>query len=897
MTPQRTCAHCGAALPAHAAVCSFCATADPLTRGRAPALAATEMGAASDAPSMPAAQLFPGSLFGPYRLGRLLGRGGMGEVHEAEHVLDGRAVAIKLLHERLATTRDRARFLREGQLAAALSHPNSVYVFGSDEINGVPVITMELLPGGTLKDRVEDHGPMDTRSAVDAMLHVIDGLDAAQALGILHRDVKPSNCFVDLDGTVKIGDFGLSISTARRWENTLTEAGTIQGTPQYAAPEQLRGDPLDVRADIYAVGATLYYLLTSRPPFEAPSLPALIARVMSDPPPRARDAATSVPEDLDRIIAACLAKAPEGRPASYPALRDALRPLSSEMPVLASLPLRAAAGALDQVAILPVTGPVALGVHQGSVAMQAGVFAVQVLYFAVLEGVWGRSAGKRIVGLQVVRRSGTMRVGVGRAACRATLYTSAWHAWPLTVLLLEQTSGGRYSSIGAGLGLLLSVALLAGLFGLARPRTGSAAAHDVLSGTRVIERRRTTEDDLNITPLPEQPIAPRRSFGPYQAIGTLGRVADTDLLVGYDAVLHRRVWIREVPVDTPAVSPARRRLGRPGRLRWLSGRRDGEGGWDAFEARDGAPLHLVARTPPPWPAVKGWLLTLATEIQYGLAGGTMPALSTDRVWLTAGRGATLLDFDNEAPLGAAGSGDSRSAQRFLFETAHLALTGAPASAERRVDRPLPLPARDLLTRLADGGFEDFGDAHAAIRQLTDRPDGVSRRRRAASCLVSTLVWALLASGVTLTLALFDQIAGRVPVPSAIGQPPLLSVMSADVFGLVPRFMAALVTVCLLSAAGAFLTRGGVSLHLWGIAVTDLTGRHISRLHALWRAVVAASPLLGAAAVVLGAPLSGAYGVSVAAAGVGLWLCGVVYAVAVPDRGIQDRIAGTWLVPR
>lgn len=205
MTTQRTCAHCGAALPVEAAPCPFCTTAQPPPIASAPSLATTEVGTEGEAAPIPAAHLFPGAMFGPYRIGRLLGRGGMGEVHEADHRVDGRAVAIKLIHHRLTTPTDRFRFLREGQLAAAISHPNSVYVFGSDEINGVPVITMELLPGGTLKDRVENHGPMDARHAVDAMLHVVCGLEAAQALGILHRDVKPSNCFVDLDGMVKIG--------------------------------------------------------------------------------------------------------------------------------------------------------------------------------------------------------------------------------------------------------------------------------------------------------------------------------------------------------------------------------------------------------------------------------------------------------------------------------------------------------------------------------------------------------------------------------------------------------------------------------------------------------------------------------------------------------------------
>ena len=816
----------------------------------------------------------------------------MGEVHEAEHVMDGRAVAVKILHQRLATPTDRARFLREGQLAAAISHPNSVYVFGSDEIDDVPVITMELLPGGTLKDRVEEDGPMGTHEAVDAMLQVIGGLEAAQAVGILHRDVKPSNCFIDLDGTVKIGDFGLSISTAPRSDLTLTQPGVIQGTPQYAAPEQLRGDSLDVRADIYAVGATLYYLLTSRPPFAATSLPALIARVMSDPPPSVRGAAPHVPERLDQIIAACLAKAPAARPAIYAALRQSLRPFSSEVPASAPLPLRTAAGVLDQIALLPVTGPIPLGAHQASVTAQAGVFAAQILYFTVLEGVWGMSAGKRIVRLQVVGRSGDMRVGLARAACRAALYTAAWHALPFTVLLFEETS-----SSAAGLGFVLSGLLLATLFGPARYRNGFAAVHDVLSGTRVIERRHPAEDGPTITARQHAPVPGRHSFGPYDTIGTLGTVAGIHLLVGYDAALRRNVWINEVPSHTPAVSPERRRLARPARLRWLSGRRGGEVGWDAYEARDGAPLHQVASTPQPWSAVKRWLITLAAELQQGVADHTLPPLSTDRVWLPVRGGATLLDFEDWSPRVVSASADTRSAQRFLFDTAALALTGAPATSRSGISQPLPLPVRDLLLRLAAAGFDTIDAAYAAVGALAHGPDTVSRRRRAASCLVPTVLSLFLASSLTLTLALFDQMAGRVPGPTAVGPPPQLSLMSLDFFGLVPRFMAALAVICLLSAAGAFVTRGGVSLHGWGMAVVNRTGLRISRPRALWRSLLAGSPLLLAAGVIQGTALSESYDALGAVAGLGLWICGLVYALAVPERGIQDHVAGTWLVPR
>src|SRR5262249_35714876 len=148
----------------------------------------------------------PGEDFGGYRILRLLGQGGMGEVYEAEQLATGRRVALKVMNQALASEQDRKRFLREGRLPAGIRHPNVVYIYGSDEIGGSPVIAMELVASGTLKDRIKS-GPMPPTEAVDAALQIIAGLEAAQSTGVLHRDIKPANCFVSADGTLKIGDF------------------------------------------------------------------------------------------------------------------------------------------------------------------------------------------------------------------------------------------------------------------------------------------------------------------------------------------------------------------------------------------------------------------------------------------------------------------------------------------------------------------------------------------------------------------------------------------------------------------------------------------------------------------------------------------------------------------
>ena len=269
------------------------------------------MAGASAAPV--AARPLVGRRLGPYVVRSVLGVGGMGEVYEAEHLDTHRRVALKVLNHTLGTEADRLRFLREGQLAASINHPNSLCIFGTEEIDGRLAISMEIANGGTLKDVVHAGGPMPVAAAVDAILQVINGLEAAAAAGVLHREIKPSNCFVDGDGGVKIGDFGLSIATAGQGETQLTVPGTLLCTPAFAPPEQIRGGTLDVRSDIYSTGATLYYVLTGQPPFAGDGVVQLVADVLerdADSPTRLTP---DLPHGLATIVQRCLAKDPAAR--------------------------------------------------------------------------------------------------------------------------------------------------------------------------------------------------------------------------------------------------------------------------------------------------------------------------------------------------------------------------------------------------------------------------------------------------------------------------------------------------------------------------------------------------------------------------------------------------------
>jgi serine/threonine protein kinase len=380
-----------------------------------------------------ASRLAPGQRFGPYRIERLLGRGGMGEVYEAEHLEHGRRIALKVLSSWLSDAIDRERFLQEGQLAAAVNHPHVVYIYGSEDIAGMPAIAMELLPSGTLKERVEKEGPLAPAEAIDAILQVVSGLEAAREAGILHRDVKPSNCFVDVDRRVKIGDFGLAIPALALDVTQRATTATFQGTPQFASPEQLRGERPDMRSDVYAVGATLYYLLTGRSPFEDRDLMALVSRIATELPISPRAVRPEIPSALAAVVLHCLAKSPAQRPTSYRVLTKALEPLSSTVKTPAPLGIRTVAYLFDTffLILLPInilTGTVVLTTPSSVFdARPVVMMLIAASYFAITEGVWGTSLGKALCGFRLVTKSGA-RPGCARALTRALVFFCR-HGW------------------------------------------------------------------------------------------------------------------------------------------------------------------------------------------------------------------------------------------------------------------------------------------------------------------------------------------------------------------------------------------------------------------------------------------------------------------------------------
>ncbi|WP_170201678.1 serine/threonine-protein kinase [Actinocorallia herbida] len=271
-------------------------------------------------------------LGGRYRLESLIGRGGMGQVWRAIDQRLRRAVAVKVLPTEIAVAEGGlARFEREAEATAALQHPGITVVFdiGQDE-DGLTYLVMELLEGEDLRTvlgRYPDGMPVPR--AVELALQLADALATAHAQGIVHRDIKPANLFVLKDGRLKLLDFGIAGLTVEA--TRLTRDGGSLGTPLYMAPEQFRGDPADFRSDLYALGGVLHELLTGRPPFASETgLPGLLYAHLNEPPPRVRSRRPEVPEGLEDLVLALLAKSVDQRPPSAAAVASYLRELPRE---------------------------------------------------------------------------------------------------------------------------------------------------------------------------------------------------------------------------------------------------------------------------------------------------------------------------------------------------------------------------------------------------------------------------------------------------------------------------------------------------------------------------------------------------------------------------------------
>ncbi|MEM9280462.1 MAG: protein kinase [Verrucomicrobiota bacterium] len=945
-----------------------------------------------------------GDTFGGYHIQRELGRGGMGAVFEAEQIETGRRVALKLLNHQLDSPEARARFLREGRLAASINHPNSVYVFGTDEIEGIPIIIMELVAGGNLEDYVKTRGPLPAEEAVDAVLQLISGLEAADAIGILHRDIKPSNCFRDHEGTVKIGDFGLSISSEANADSRVTLDGTVFGTPSFASPEQLRGEELNARSDMYAIGATLYCLLTGHPPFKGKTIAQLVANVLEEAPISLSEARPDLPEELVRVIMRCLQKNPGDRYASYSQLAQALTPFNSDAPTPAPIYLRFSAYLIDAIILAPLGFCIAL------LALGEELFLVQttpksmlvyflltggslflwVLYFGVSESRWGASVGKRICRLRVTE-VGTQPLSPSffKATARATFLTilPAIPVWAYFLIDPQNYIESATTLKGQIVGLVSYLILL--LFFLkARRHNGYASFYDWLTKTRVIRQHiipdraplPDLEGDTGLIDLE----AKNEKVGPFYLLEEFDSPESKDgddssaWVLAYDARLLRKIWIHRLPSGAEPLPSSQRQIARPGRLRWIGGRRSAEENWDSYEAPSGRSLCSLKESgySIQWNQVRQWINDLATELQAAEAENTLPeTLSLDRVWITGDGRAKLLDF--VAP-GAAKLADASEpaddATSFIQQVADLAEAPLPLHASRF--REEKLPSLESPARIA-----------GEIKPLLGKPTLVTRSRRialVAACLVFPLCATVISSvsmrmvvkwnqsqpEIMQLIVLLGARSVEIPDPSSNSKNSestgdFVSIYIASEFrdfvedpeqwnssyaqtmivGSDRRFVEksladhpspskaeinrarkalkpfirsskgmdklfasswlpfVIAATCLILYVGvpailaSLICRGGLAMFTCGVALARARdGKQASRGRAFWRSLVTWTPIY--LAVLLGTSLNEHVSTPAACLLASLALLVLTaISLSLPGRGLQDRIAGTQLVPR
>ncbi|WP_233255920.1 serine/threonine-protein kinase [Falsiroseomonas bella] len=266
----------------------------------------------------------PGGNLGKYELRSTLGRGAMGVVYEGWDPVIARRVAIKTVRlpaeDDTDAQEELARFRREAQAAGRLTHPNIVGVYDYGEDRGVAYIVMEFVDGPTLKSLLDRQERMALPQVVRVMEEVLAGLAFSHARGIVHRDIKPANVMLTSEGQAKLADFGI----ARIESSSMTQAGTVMGTPAYMSPEQFMGQTVDARTDIYSAGVLLYQLLTGERPFEG-GMAAIMHKALNTEAPKPSDLSVTAPPALDAVVARAMAKRPDGRFPNAEAFAVALR--------------------------------------------------------------------------------------------------------------------------------------------------------------------------------------------------------------------------------------------------------------------------------------------------------------------------------------------------------------------------------------------------------------------------------------------------------------------------------------------------------------------------------------------------------------------------------------------
>jgi eukaryotic-like serine/threonine-protein kinase len=678
-----------------------------------------------------------GQTLGSYRLTRQIGQGGFGQVWEAESLITQRRLALKVLTPaRQIPLELLERFENEAKLAASINHPRCVFVFGAEQIEDRPVITMELMAGGTLQDRLDNCGSIPVMQAVDMILDIIEGLEVAQSVGILHCDIKPSNCFLDQFGRCKIGDFGLSrtLETA----DVLTPTGIFIGTPCFASTEQIRGRSLDIRSDIYSVGATLYALVTGRVPFRGKNAAEVLARALTELPIPVSEEHPEIPKKLDSVIQRAMSKDPRKRFQTYPKLRDALLPFSSRGVTPSSLGKRILANQIDTwVVLFPVV--FVLYLYLASTLQTVVSFLFVLGYFVLTEKPHGFSLGKRIMGLRVTTLDGSP-LTYRQVLLRTFIYVTP--SIPLSRLPLYTPS------------LFLSLLDLTrfAIFLTIRPGNGYAGLHELLSKTRVRSIRAREAIALPTASLPRV-VSPEKAgeyYGPYCILGTVWKREFEALYVAEDQLLDRKIWIHEILANRSIPADVLADV-RPERVQWLQRGGTENTIWDAYEVPLGMDFCDWVRksTGLSWSETRTILVAIAKEFDALLYWKPeMLRLNLHHIWVDSYGQARLLNFP--ARDDSVDQFTLREWSSFIHETAFFALKGVRRGRSDAIPNvPVPEYARTAIRHICgkDGGLRDPRSLVTELEAIAEKPARVTWARRVAltltmivPALIPIVVW-------------------------------------------------------------------------------------------------------------------------------------------------------------
>ena len=885
-----------------------------------------------------------GKTVGPYQLVRWLGTGGMGNVWEAIETTTGRRVALKRLAKNMVSDDTYVqRFVREAKLAAQISHPRVTFIYGAGNDEGQPYIAMELMPGRTLDDKIKEEGQIPFMAAVDGIIDVVDGLIAAHRLGMIHRDIKPSNCFLDTDDTVKIGDFGLSKSIVNT-EVDLTQTGTFMGTPSYAAPEQIRGAELDGRTDVYAVGATLFFLLTGRTPFLGDAM-SVTAQIISDQPPLCSQFDATIPKDLARVIAKCLEKEPAKRFQQLEHLKLALIPFATKRESIADIGRRLAAYMIDQTLLQIVFLSVVFGWVCAAIYMQAiqGVpaeeaakamqqfarpmmfwgtiasWSVTMFYYAFFEGRFGRALGKWMMGLNVVNVEG-QKAGFWRVLARTAMVPAAfgipffYMIWISTYGPIPTAAEEQITHMIRGLAFEYVPTLI--FVSTMRTSNGLLGLHGMLTGTRVIRLNKGQQKIRVPVVQPRIDAIDRVKFGPYEVDKLMGESQFGQVFLGHNETLNRDVWI-VVRKSGRELSSERINLARGTRQRWLDGGVDDNGKrWDAFEAIAGVPVQTFVglQDKADWSLYGQLMLEIVDELLQARGDRTLPeSLTLPQVWLDKDGHAKLLDKQLVNSVNAIDANSTTIHDSLDSEVESNAKQTTIEKAVRLVQEMGDLFQR---TKVLPSSVQDF------LNELVQRPKTDSTLEWAKEQLtllsnrIGSLSWdsrlGVLSATIGIELIFYGLVAGAlfllcffvIPVPNSF------------------RFATGLILGLVLPMAFSCWFGGGPVFRFMEIQVCNSRGRKANGLVCGLRGAISWAPAIALVGIfillILAAemqtndvePTAGSLAyifennpllvfslVLVSVVSVFSMAVGMLFAIASPKRGLIDYLFRTHLMPK